>query len=165
MIGCQRQSKRLKQAGNFLVAMGPRGSSEWQCWVIEGRTDEETIKTHKWQEVSTDKEDFIGAREQRGTEGNFVQRETVTSTSKQREQPHFSPSSLSLRQLGNMKRPQDYSSPDSDTDEFIDVGQEDSFWWASWSKLQLSWDKNRNKRDQMLCCVTHFTLRIIPVKF
>eukprot|EP00066_Takifugu_rubripes_P029166 XP_011618432.1 PREDICTED: hairy/enhancer-of-split related with YRPW motif-like protein [Takifugu rubripes] len=26
-----------------------------------------------------------------------------------------------------MKRPQDYSSPDSDTDEFIDVGQEDSF--------------------------------------
>ncbi|CAF99454.1 unnamed protein product [Tetraodon nigroviridis] len=27
-----------------------------------------------------------------------------------------------------MKRPQDYSSPDSDTDEFIDVGQEDGFW-------------------------------------
>ncbi|KAM3595958.1 uncharacterized protein V6R79_005973 [Siganus canaliculatus] len=26
-----------------------------------------------------------------------------------------------------MKRPHDYSSPDSDTDEFIDVGQEDSF--------------------------------------
>lgn len=27
-----------------------------------------------------------------------------------------------------MKRPHDYSSPDSDTDEFIDVGQEDGFW-------------------------------------
>ncbi len=28
-----------------------------------------------------------------------------------------------------MKRPHDYSSPDSDTDEPIDVGQEDSYWW------------------------------------
>lgn len=27
-----------------------------------------------------------------------------------------------------MKRPHDYSSPDSDTDELIDVGQEDGYW-------------------------------------
>lgn len=29
-----------------------------------------------------------------------------------------------------MKRPHDYSSPDSDTEELIDVGQEDSYWWG-----------------------------------
>lgn len=40
-------------------------------------------------------------------------------------------SSIRAGQFGDMKRPHDYSSPDSDTDEFIDVGQEDSYWWAS----------------------------------
>lgn len=58
----------------------------------------------------------------------MVWRETITNTSKPRERPRFSPSSLPLRQVRDMKRPQDYSSPDSDTDEFIDVGQEDGFW-------------------------------------
>lgn len=33
-----------------------------------------------------------------------------------------------VEKLVEMKRPHDYSSPDSDTDELIDVGQEDGFW-------------------------------------
>ncbi|KAG7245141.1 hypothetical protein INR49_023707 [Caranx melampygus] len=36
-------------------------------------------------------------------------------------------SSIQTGRCRDMKRPHDYSSPDSDTDEFIDVGQEDSY--------------------------------------
>lgn len=50
--------------------------------------------------------------------------------------------SIQWEQDKDMKRPHDYSSPDSDTDEFIDVGQEDSFWWASQSCPALHFKEN-----------------------
>lgn len=109
-------------------------------------------KTDKWQEGSADKKDFKGDKKQRGTEEKLCwegRRSPVPpSRGSGRTSAHqvFPPSIWG--QVRDMKRPQDYSSPDSDTDEFIDVGQEDSFWWASWRKLQLFGGKNHSKHIQ-----------------
>lgn len=141
--------------------MGPRGSTEWHGWVIEGRTDEGTIKTPKWQELSTDKEDFIGDKEHRGAEGNFAERGDGRQYLRAESVTSFPPSIRG--QVRDMKRPQDYSSPDSDTDEFIDVGQEDSFWWASRRNGQLCWDRDQSQHVEGRPCEALYT-EIIPVQ-
>lgn len=81
-------------------------------------------------------------KQSEGHTGWALRGETAVSASpsRSRERPARSPRSISSLNIcqsskwgkgKDMKRPHDYSSPDSDTDEFIDVGQEDSFWWAS----------------------------------
>lgn len=101
--------------------MGPRGLIEWRHWLAQNRTEDTwrriySRNTHKWQQVTRDHKAFISKRDREGSS--------------------IRPSPPAQR--AEMKRPHDYSSPDSDTDEFIDVGQEDSYWWAS-AKHTCSW--------------------------
>lgn len=144
--------------------MGPRGSTEWQRWVIEGRTDEETIKTHHWQEVSADDEDFIGDKEQRGTEGNFVWRETVTRTPRtegaasfqsiqsftERSQRHEETSGLQLPRLRHRR----VHRRGTGGQFLVSILKQTT---TVMRQKQKKTQKKCNKCDRMLCCVAHFT--------
>ncbi len=56
-----------------------------------------------------------------------------------------------------MKRPHDYSSPDSDTDELIDVGQEDSYWWGLWVYIVLCAQRGWYMAVSSCTCRAHTT--------
>ena len=135
--------KDLKQLVNFLSCHGPSGVEQVAALIHRGedtRTQGETTAArneHKWREVTKDDKAFISNRErererERESEGHTgVQCVTRPALILQSiVHPSIHPSILCGRSR-DMKRPHDYSSPDSDTDEFIDVGQEDGFWWAS----------------------------------
>ena len=142
---------------NFLSCHGPLGVDQVAVLTHRGQDRRHMKKQgknkHKWQEVTKDNEAFI-SRSVRGTEwgahrvSTSSRGETVDGVLPPRSResgwqdrpdpsvhhPSIHPSIHQSRRWGrvkDMKRPHDYSSPDSDTDEFIDVGQEDSFWWAS----------------------------------
>lgn len=160
MIGCQWQSKRLKRLVNFLSCHGPLGVDQVAPLSHRGK-DRRRMKKHrqpkhqnnkqKWQEVTKDNGALISNRAKQAEseghsgwvphpEGDSLQAaERITNKIIQPDPSVPQPSIISLHhssQQGRgreMKRPHDYSSPDSDTDEFIDVGQEDSYWWASFN--------------------------------
>lgn len=145
--------------------MGPWGLIKWHHWLTERkrkkedawRTDNSENNKHEWQEVTKDNRALISNRAREAEsdghagwvlhpEGDFLKRqrqEPTRSSSQTCQSPR--PSVISRHRSSQwgrgreMKRPHDYSSPDSDTDEFIDVGQEDSYWWASFSH---TWDCN-----------------------
>lgn len=114
------------------------GSAESQRGKKKGREDSRRNKEDKWQEVTQRIQAFISEwKRVRGALGERRQRRRVSERKRESASGNIlqipSVHQLSIHS-GDMKRPHDYSSPDSDTDEFIDVGQEDGFWWASWGR-------------------------------
>lgn len=135
---------------NFLSCHGPLGVDQVALLTHRGQDTRHMKKqqkrnTHKWQEVTKDNKAFISnsAREAEseghtgwelhpeGRRSWLRAAERAADRITQIHQSIIHPSVQPVREGANMKRPHDYSSPDSDTDEFIDVGQEDGYWWAS----------------------------------
>lgn len=139
---------------NFLSCHGPLGVDQVALLTHRGQDRRHMKKLqkrnkHKWQEVTKDNKAFISnsAREAEwgahrvsaSSRGETVFSVLLPPRSGERaadritqiHQSVIHPSAQPVREGADMKRPHDYSSPDSDTDEFIDVGQEDGYWWAS----------------------------------